>query len=67
MKFWLPMLAVVAGVSGAFCEDARGLKVGDAMPAFTATDETGKTVDLASFKDKEGMIIFFFPKAFTGG
>jgi peroxiredoxin len=41
--------------------------VGDAAPDVTATDESGNAVKLSSFKDKSGVIIFFFPKAFTGG
>ena len=42
-------------------------QVGDAAPDVTATDESGNAVKLSSFKDKSGVVIFFFPKAFTGG
>lgn len=48
-------------------EAVSELKVGDAAPDVTATDEGGKEVKLSSFKDKQGLLIFFFPKAFTGG
>jgi peroxiredoxin len=51
------------------CSAALGgdLKPGDPAPDVTATDEAGNKVALSSFKDKEGVVIFFFPKAFTGG
>ena len=48
-------------------EAAAELKVGDPAPDVTTTDEAGKEVKLSSFKDKQGVVIFFFPKAFTGG
>ena len=67
MKIWLAVLAAVAGASAAFSQEATTLNVGDPVPALTAVDDTGKKVDLSSFKDKSGVVIFFFPKAFTGG
>ena len=61
------LLAAVASFSSVFCAEASALKPGDAVPPMTSTDETGKQIELASFKGKEGLVIFFFPKAFTGG
>ena len=42
-------------------------KVGDAVPELTAKDDTGAEVKLSSYKDKNGLVLFFFPKANTGG
>jgi peroxiredoxin len=71
MKGWGAVLfcAVCATVLGAAAQGAevKELKVGDPVPDVTTTDESGKEVKLSSFKDKEGLVIFFFPKAFTGG
>ena len=43
------------------------LKVGDAAPDFELKGSDGKTYQLADFKDKEAVVIAWFPKAFTGG
>src|SRR5579862_4686078 len=68
MKF-IPAVLLLATVSiHVFGGDSvKELKAGDAAPDVTATDESGKEVKLSSFKDKSGVVIFFFPKAFTGG
>jgi cytochrome oxidase Cu insertion factor (SCO1/SenC/PrrC family) len=42
------------------------LKVGDAAPAFTLAGINGKPVSLADYKGK-GLVLAFFPAAFTGG
>jgi peroxiredoxin Q/BCP len=46
---------------------AAAPKVGDAVPDVGAPDETGKEVKLSSFAGKSGVIVFFYPKAFTPG
>ena len=43
------------------------LKVGDAAPAFSLQGSDGKTYTLADCKGKSGVVIAWFPKAFTGG
>ncbi len=43
------------------------LKVGDKAPDFTLKASDGKTYSLADFKGKKGVVIAWFPKAFTGG
>lgn len=67
MNGWAALFscAVCMTVFGA----ARGgeLNVGDPVPDVATTDESGKEVKLSSYKDKQGLVIFFFPKAFTGG
>ena len=60
-----PLLCVAATAMGG--DDVKQLKPGDPAPDVTAADEGGKQVALSSFKDKQGVVIFFFPKAFTGG
>jgi hypothetical protein len=68
MKFVLPFLLLSIVSTRVFGgESVKELKPGDAAPDVTATDESGKEVKLSSFKDKSGVVIFFFPKAFTGG
>ncbi|MGH7950845.1 MAG: peroxiredoxin [Limisphaerales bacterium] len=42
-------------------------KVGDAAPLFTGTDQDGKTVKLADFIGKKIVLLYFYPKDFTGG
>jgi thioredoxin-dependent peroxiredoxin len=46
---------------------ADDLKVGDKAPDFTLKASDGKTYSLADFKGKKGVVIAWFPKAFTGG
>ena len=43
------------------------LKVGEKAPEFSLKASDGKTYSLADFKGKKGIIIAWFPKAFTGG
>ena len=43
------------------------LKVGDAAPDFELKGSDGKTYKLGDFKDKQAVVIAWFPKAFTGG
>lgn len=40
---------------------------GQPLPEISAVDENGQAVSLSSYKGKSGLVIFFFPKAFTGG
>jgi peroxiredoxin Q/BCP len=42
-------------------------KVGDTAPAFTALDQDGKSVSLADFAGKKNVLLYFYPKDFTGG
>lgn len=43
------------------------LKVGDSAPDFTLRGIDGKPVSLADFKGKQGVVVAWFPAAFTGG
>ncbi len=46
---------------------AAELKVGDAAPDFSLRGSDGKTHSLKDFKDKQVVVLAWFPKAFTGG
>lgn len=41
--------------------------VGSELPKLNATNQDGASVDLNGFKGQKGLVIFFFPKAFTPG
>jgi peroxiredoxin Q/BCP len=56
-------LAIVTGAAVAAAE----LKVGDKAPAFSMQGSDGKTYTLEQFKGKSGVVLAWFPKAFTGG
>lgn len=43
------------------------LKVGDKAPEFELKGSDGKTYKLSDFKDKQAVVVAWFPKAFTGG
>jgi len=58
-------LAVIAGATS---EQTNGkLKIGDPMPAVSAQDQNGKSVDLASEGSMGYTLVYFFPKAMTPG
>ena len=46
---------------------AAAPKPGDPAPDFSLTGSDGKTYKLSDFKDKQAVVIAWFPKAFTGG
>jgi peroxiredoxin Q/BCP len=47
-------------------EDHMPLEVGQPAPDFTLDAHDGSQVSLSSFKGKKNVVVFFFPKAFTG-
>ncbi|HEX9046701.1 MAG TPA: peroxiredoxin [Verrucomicrobiae bacterium] len=42
-------------------------KVGDAAPSFSGLDQNGQMVTLADFAGKTNVLLYFYPKDFTGG
>jgi peroxiredoxin Q/BCP len=46
---------------------ADELRVGDPAPGFSLAGSDGKTYRLADYKDKQAVVLAWFPKAFTGG
>lgn len=43
------------------------VKVGDAAPDFTLPNQRGEPVSLHDFKDKQSVVMYFYPKDFTSG
>ena len=50
-----------------FGQAAEKLAVGDAIPNVTCNDQDGKPVDLAKEGAKGLLLVYFYPKAKTGG
>lgn len=44
-----------------------GIAVGDPIPDLTATTDEGRTVTLSELAAGRPLVVFFYPKAFTGG
>lgn len=68
-KIWTVAVLFGLGIvlSGPSAGAADELKVGDKAPDFTLKASDGKTYSLADFKGKKGVVVAWFPKAFTGG
>jgi len=47
--------------------DAADLSAGSPAPAFTLQGSDGRTYTLEQFAGKEGVVLAWFPKAFTPG
>lgn len=47
--------------------NADNLSVGDSAPDFTLPDSDGNNFSLSSYKDKNPVVIYFYPKANTPG
>jgi len=62
LKLLLPALLLTAAV--AFAAEP---KAGDAAPAFTGKDQDGKDFNLADHVGKKVVLLYFYPKDFTGG
>lgn len=43
------------------------MEVGDTVPDFTATLDTGEATSLSALLEAGPVVLFFYPKAFTGG
>jgi len=46
---------------------AEPLKVGDMAPRFSLPGSDGKTYSLADYRDRQAVVLAWFPKAFTPG
>jgi hypothetical protein len=69
MKRLLPFLAATfAGTLAAQAPPPKThLKVGDEAPDFTLNSSLKKQIKLSDFRGKQGVVLAFFPAAFTGG
>ena len=65
--FVLTVLTLAVFGLAAMPAAAGDLKVGDQAPNFKLQATDGKTYALADFKGKEGVVLAWFPKAFTQG
>jgi peroxiredoxin Q/BCP len=65
-KLLLALLAtsILLSATAAF---AAMPKAGDAAPAFTSTDQDGKGFNSADHVGKKIVLLYFYPKDFTGG
>ncbi len=62
------LLAVlVLGLLAPAAEAAEAPEVGEAAPDFSLQGSDGKTYTLSQFRGKQGVVIAWFPKAFTPG
>jgi len=67
MKNILKQLFAVALPALAFPSVAAALNVGDPAPEFSLQASDGKTYRLSDFRDKQAVVIAWFPKAYTRG
>lgn len=63
----LSVLVMWAVLDTAGAEEVVPSPVGTELPKLSATNQDGECVDLSGYKGQKGLIIFFFPKAFTPG
>jgi peroxiredoxin Q/BCP len=61
------VLSLVLVVAAPGAAQEQTLSVGDPAPEFTLKASDGKTYSLADFKDKQAVVVAWFPRAFTGG
>jgi peroxiredoxin Q/BCP len=60
-------LLLVLALASATSVFAEMPKAGDTAPLFEGLDQDGKTVKLAEFAGKKTVLLYFYPKDFTGG
>ena len=61
----LGLSLLMTGLSSAALGD--GLGVGSSAPGFSLAGSDGNTYSLAQFAGKQGVVLAWFPKAFTAG
>jgi len=66
MKYLAPVIGLALVLTAATAT-AGELKVGDAAPDFSLPATDGKTYKLSDFKNKETVVLAWFPKAYTSG
>jgi peroxiredoxin Q/BCP len=60
-------ICLVAFASSGQVSAAAELKVGDAAPDFTLQASNGKTYRVSDFRNKQAIVLAWFPKAYTRG
>jgi peroxiredoxin Q/BCP len=66
MKYLAPVIGFALTMA-AVTSTAAELKVGDPAPDFSLPATDGKTYKLSDFKNKETVVLAWFPKAYTSG
>jgi peroxiredoxin Q/BCP len=66
MALAVALIGLVAG-GATLAQEKKAVKVGDKAPAFTATDDSGKTWKSSDVVGKKILVLYFFPADFTGG
>ena len=63
----LKAILAAAGALLSSLAPAAELQTGDLAPDFSLAGSDGKTYRLSDYKDKQAVVLAWFPKAFTGG
>ena len=64
---WRRLLSVLALLTSAFPAAAADLAPGARAPDFTLLGSDGREYRLADFVGRQGLVLAWFPKAFTSG
>src|ERR1700749_2061232 len=68
MKTILVLLVIVSILAAAAMTSFADMpKVGDTAPAFSGIDQNSNTVNSADIIGKKNVLLYFYPKDFTGG
>jgi thioredoxin-dependent peroxiredoxin len=67
MKSYLTILTAASIFIAAFTASADMPNVGDTAPAFSGVDQNSNTVNSADLIGKKIVLLYFYPKDFTGG
>jgi peroxiredoxin Q/BCP len=62
VSFLIQMMFLVLLSASARAQDKKHLAVGDPVPAFSLTDQGGKTFDIKNEIGKHILVIYFYPK-----
>jgi peroxiredoxin Q/BCP len=67
MKRFLQVIGLIGWCCGGFLFADKPPVVGSEAPRMTVTIESGETLDLGELYKKGKLVVFFYPKAMTGG
>ena len=67
MRVLMTMALVMTLAGSAMAQGAADLKVGDMAPKFSLQGTDGNTHALSDYKDKQAVVVAWFPRAFTRG
>jgi len=67
MRAWLVVMTTLITMTAGLATPQQALQVGDMAPDFELPGSDGNTYRLSDFRDKQAVVIAWFPKAFTRG